>query len=180
MKAIIGLGNPDVKYKNTRHNVGFMVIDKILEKNKIVLGEKFNSFFAKDGEILYLMPKTYMNLSGRAVADLMRFYKLNKKDILVIFDDASIPLGKMRFRTDGSDGGHNGIKSIIQSIGTKKFDRLKVGIGPIPEGMPLEHFVLNNFKTSENEILEEMLYKSASAIDFYLKNGIAQAQNLYN
>lgn len=180
MKAIIGLGNPDTKYLNTRHNVGFMVIDKILAKRKLNLAEKFNSFFVKDEDTIFLMPKTYMNLSGRAVIDLMRFYKLRAKDILVIFDDASLNLGKLRFRNMGSDGGHNGIKSIIENLNTNKFDRLKIGTGPIPENMPLEHFVLGNFKTSEKPQLEEALNKSLEAVEDYLTMDFVKLQNKYN
>ena len=102
MKALIGLGNPEVKYKYTRHNTGFLMMDAILKAHNVTLGDKFNSFFAKSGDILYLLPKTYMNLSGDAVIELMNFYKLTNKDVLVIYDDATIEFGMFRLRKDGS------------------------------------------------------------------------------
>lgn len=181
MKAVIGLGNPEVKYIKTRHNVGFMIVDELLKRNNnLALSEKFNSFFAKKGDTLFLMPKTYMNLSGRAVIELMNFYKLEPSDIVVIFDDVSLDLGKLRFRAQGSDGGHNGMKSIISSISSQNFDRLKVGIGPKPEQMPLENFVLQNFAQNEQEKLKEVISQSANAIEDYLNNDFSFVQNKYN
>ncbi len=180
MKAIIGLGNPEVKYLKTRHNVGFMVVDKLLKKNNIALSEKFQSFFGKKDDVLYLLPKTYMNLSGRAVVELMNFYKLNIKDIIVICDDTTLELGTLRFRKDGSHGGHNGLKSIINLTGSSDFDRLKVGVGPIPENIPIENFVLSNFTQDEQEKLNKVTSLAAEAIEEYLKTDIAQVQNKYN
>lgn len=180
MKAIIGLGNPEVKYLKTRHNVGFMVVDKLLEKNNIALSEKFQSFFGKKDDVLYLLPKTYMNLSGRAVVELMNFYKLNIKDIIVICDDTTLELGTLRFRKDGSHGGHNGLKSIINLTGSSDFDRLKVGVGPIPENIPIENFVLGNFTQDEQEKLNKVTSLAAEAVEEYLKTDIAQVQNKYN
>lgn len=180
MKAIIGLGNPEVKYLKTRHNVGFMVVDKLLKKNNIALSEKFQSFFGKKDDVLYLLPKTYMNLSGRAVVELMNFYKLNIKDIIVICDDTTLELGTLRFRKDGSHGGHNGLKSIINLTGSSDFDRLKVGVGPIPENIPIENFVLSNFTQDEQEKLNKVTSLAAEAVEEYLKTDIAQVQNKYN
>lgn len=180
MKALIGLGNPEVKYKNTRHNIGFMVMDKILEKNKVALVDKFQSFFGKSDDILYVLPKTYMNLSGRAVVEVMNFYKLSARDIIVICDDTSLPLGTLRFRKDGSHGGHNGLKSIINLIGTSDFDRLKVGIGPIPEHIPIENFVLGNFSDFEKEKLQKVTELATEAILDYLKLDFTTIQNKYN
>ncbi len=180
MKAIIGLGNPEVKYAKNRHNVGFMIVDELLKRNNLKLSDKFSSFFAKDGDVLYLLPKTYMNLSGRAVVELMNFYKLNERDILVIFDDVSLLLGQLRFRPNGSAGGHNGIKSIINSLGGENFDRLKVGIGPKPPQYPLEHFVLADFAPSEQPILKEMIQKSADAAEDWLSNDFVAVQNKWN
>ena len=180
MKAIIGLGNPEVKYLKTRHNVGFMVVDKLLKKNNIALSEKFQSFFGKKDDVLYLLPKTYMNLSGRAVVELMNFYKLNIKDIIVICDDTTLELGTLRFKKDGSHGGHNGLKSIINLTGSSDFDRLKVGVGPIPENIPIENFVLSNFTQDEQEKLNKVTSLAAEAVEEYLKTDIAQVQNKYN
>jgi len=179
MKAIIGLGNPEVKYAKNRHNVGFMIVDELLKRRGLKLADKFSSFFAKDGDVLYLLPKTYMNLSGRAVIELMNFYKLSERDILVIFDDVSLDLGVLRFRANGSDGGHNGIKSIIGAIG-HDFDRLKVGIGPKPPQYPLEHFVLADFAPSEVATLKEVIQKSADAVEDYLAHDFITVQNKWN
>lgn len=180
MKLIVGLGNPDVKYINTRHNTGFMVLDRILEKKNLKLQEKFKSFFAKDGDVLYLLPKTYMNLSGFAVAEVMNFYKLNIKDILIIYDDISLPLGTLRFRDKGSDGGHNGIKSIIKETGSSDFDRLKVGIGPQPKNFSSEKFVLENFRQEEKESLNIALNAAMNAAIDWLGSDMQKLQEKYN
>lgn len=180
MKAIIGLGNPDIKYKNTRHNTGFMVLDEVLQEKNIQLNDKFNSFFAKKGDELYLLPKTYMNLSGNAVLEMMNFYKLTNKDILVVYDDVSLDFGMLRFKGNGSFGGHNGIKSIINKLGTDVFDRLKVGIGQKPEKMSLENFVLGNFSQSELQDLEKIKKVAKDAINCWLNEGIEKAQNKFN
>lgn len=180
MKAIIGLGNPEVKYKTTRHNTGFLMLDKILEKNSVVLSDKFDSFFGKNQDTLYLLPKTYMNLSGSAVIQLMNFYKLKNTDILVIYDDATIQFGTFRFKKNGSFGGHNGIKSIINRLGTDVFDRLKVGVGPVPENIPIDSFVLSNFLPDELKLIDKMADVAADAVDCWLKEGMEKAQNKFN
>lgn len=180
MKAVIGLGNPEVKYAKTRHNIGFMVIDKLLEKNNVTLSEKFQSFFGKKGDVLYLLPKTYMNLSGRAVVELVNFYKLSVRDFIVICDDFTLELGTLRFRKNGSDGGHNGLKSIINFVGSSDFDRLKVGIGPLVENMPVENFVLGNFRQDEIQTLDKIIQIAAESIEEYLKTDIQNVQNKYN
>ena len=180
MKALIGLGNAEAKYIKTRHNTGFMVIDKILEEKNLKLCDKFKSFFLKDNDTLYLLPKTYMNLSGLAVIELMNFYKLDIRDILVIYDDISLPLGTLRFRNEGSDGGHNGIKSVIKETGSNKFSRLKIGIGPQPKGIPSENFVLQNFSMSEEKELQKVLNVAKNAALDWLKTDFATLQNLYN
>jgi len=180
MKAIIGLGNPEIKYKTTRHNTGFLIMDEILSAHKVQLSDKFNSFFGKKGDLLYLLPKTYMNLSGRAVVELMNFYKLKNTDILVIYDDATIQFGTFRLKKDGSFGGHNGIKSIIQLIGTDKFDRLKVGVGPVPNSVPIDSYVLSNFTSDELKNISKMGKIAVELIDCWLKEGIEKAQNKYN
>ena len=180
MKAIIGLGNPDLKYKTTRHNTGFLILDEILNAHSVSLSDKFNSFFGKKGDVLYLLPKTYMNLSGNAVIELMNFYKLKNTDILVIYDDATIEFGSFRFKKNGSFGGHNGIKSIINRIGTDVFDRLKVGVGPVPNNIPIDSFVLGNFTQDELQGVQKMGKVALQAVDCWLKDGIEKAQNQYN
>ena len=186
MKIIVGLGNPDDKYKFTRHNAGFMVLDFFAYKWGVEFKSesKFNAQIAKinrNGEsIILLKPMTYMNLSGKAVQAVMNFYKVEKEDLLVVFDDIDLPLGELRFRSKGSDGGHNGIKSIISSLGNNnEFDRLKVGIGPQPN-MPSEAFVLQNFTPEQLTQVKEVLKKSQSAIECYLEQGLIAAQNGFN
>ena len=180
MKAIIGLGNPEIKYKNTRHNTGFLIMDEILRAYNVNLCDKFNSFFGKKGDLLFLLPKTYMNLSGRAVIELMNFYKLKNTDILVIYDDATLKFGTFRLKKDGSFGGHNGIKSIIQTIGTNIFDRLKVGVGPVPDFIPIDSFVLSDFSQNELADISKMGKIAVDVIDCWLTKGMETAQNKYN
>lgn len=179
MKLIIGLGNFEDKYLFTRHNAGFMAVDFFVNANNQSFKQekKLKSKLAKFDDVVVIKPLTYMNLSGEAVRATMDFYKIDVKDVLVIYDDISIDLGKVRFRASGSDGGHNGIKSIIQHVGTKNFARLKIGIGPQPN-IPSEAFVLQNFTKDELDKLKETLKKSM--IDDYLKDGIEKVQNAYN
>lgn len=149
MKLIIGLGNFEDKYLFTRHNAGFMMVDFFVRANSqsFKLEKKLKSAISKfkfnNEDIVLIKPLTYMNLSGEAISAVMNFYKIEVKDILVIYDDISLDLGSIRFRNSGSDGGHNGIKSVIQHLGTKDFDRLKIGIGPQPN-IPSEAYVLPN------------------------------------
>ena len=180
MKAIIGLGNPEEKYRYTRHNTGFLMMDEILKAHSVTLNDKFNSFFGKKGDVLYLLPKTYMNLSGNAVLELMNFYKLKNTDILVIYDDATIEFGTFRLKKNGSFGGHNGIKSIINRLGTDKFDRLKVGVGPVPERIPIDSYVLGNFTNEELLNVSKMAIKSVEVVDFWINKGIEATQNRFN
>lgn len=181
MKLIAGLGNIGDKYCFTRHNAGFMVLDKLALDNNFSFREenKLKCFLAKSGDIIYIKPTTFMNLSGEAVRAVMDYYKINVKDILIVYDDIALDLGRIRFRANGSDGGHNGIKSIIKHVGTKEFDRLKIGIGPQPN-IPSENFVLQNFPKEQLEELKEILKRANEAIEFYLKNDIQKAQNKFN
>ncbi len=181
MKLIAGLGNIGDKYCFTRHNAGFMVLDKwaLDEGFSFKEDKKLKSFIAKMGDIIFVKPTTFMNLSGEAVRAVMDYYKIDVKDVLIIYDDISLDLGKIRFRANGSDGGHNGIKSIIQHIGTKNFDRLKIGIGPQPN-IPSENFVLANFPKDKLEDLKETLKRAVVAVEFYLSEGIEKAQNKFN
>ena len=143
--------------------------------------KKLKSAIAKfklgDEDVVVIKPLTYMNLSGEAVIAVMNFYKIEIKDIFVIYDDISLDLGRVRFRNSGSDGGHNGVKSIIKHLGTKDFDRLKIGIGPQPN-IPSEAYVLQNFSKEELEKIKEVLKESM--IEDYLKEGIEKTQNKYN
>jgi len=185
MKLIIGLGNVGGKYVFTRHNVGFMFVDRIALNSGLVFKEnsKLKSLitkFYKDGEEYMLVkPTTYMNLSGEAMRAVIDYYKIDPKDMIIVYDDLSLDIGKIRFRANGSDGGHNGIKSIIKHLGTKEFLRLKIGIGPqLP--IPAEAFVLQNFEKDNLEILKEVLSKAEEAVFYCFNNGIEKTQNLYN
>lgn len=183
MKLIVGLGNFEDKYLFTRHNAGFMAVDFFVKLNEQTFKteKKLKSDIAKfkfdNEDIIVIKPLTYMNLSGEAVIAVMNFYKIDIKNILIIYDDISLDLGTVRFRDSGSDGGHNGIKSIIQHLGTKDFDRLKIGIGPQPN-IPSEAYVLQNFSKEELDKLKEILKKPM--IEDYLKEGMEKAQNFYN
>lgn len=183
MKLIVGLGNFEDKYLFSRHNAGFMAVDFFAKLNNQTFKQekKLKSLITKfklnDEDVVVIKPLTYMNLSGEAVSAVMNFYKIEIKDILVIYDDISIDLGKVRFRDSGSDGGHNGIKSIIKHLGTNKFDRLKIGIGPQPN-IPSEAYVLQNFTRDELDVLKVILKKTM--IEDYLKYGIEKSQNTYN
>lgn len=181
MKLITGLGNIGEKYCFTRHNAGFMVLDKWALDNNASFKEdkKLKCFITKLGENILIKPTTFMNLSGEAVRAVMDYYKIDVKDILIVYDDIALDLGRIRFRANGSDGGHNGIKSIIKHVGTKEFDRLKIGIGPQPN-IPSENYVLQNFPKDKLPELKEVIKRADEAIEFYLDNGIQKAQNQYN
>lgn len=187
MKIIIGLGNPTNKYENTRHNIGFKVVDNIANdiNTNFTMENKFKAQVAKglwdNEQILLVKPQTFMNLSGEAIALILGYFKTDISDIIVVYDDLSIDMGTLRFRANGSDGGHNGIKSIIQSLGgNKNFARLKVGIGPQPPYMPAEKFVLGEFTSQEDLLLKDVVKSSSEALKCFIKNGISEAQNKFN
>ncbi len=185
MKLVVGLGNVGDKYCFTRHNVGFMVLDKLVMDNATSFKEdkKLKSYLAKirlgNEDVILVKPTTFMNLSGEAVQLVAHYYKIDISDILVVYDDLSLELGRIRYRANGSDGGHNGIKSVIKNMGTNNIARLKVGIGPQPP-IPSEAFVLQNFSKEQLESLKSVLINSVESIDFYLQNGIQKTQNTYN
>ena len=186
MKLIAALGNPGEKYANTRHNAGFMIIDALAQKWNFSFSDeqKFKAqvckTFFNNEPIFIIKPQTYMNLSGKAVGTVMHFFKIDVKDLFVVFDDISLDLGKIRLRANGSDGGHNGIKSIIKHTGSSNFARLKFGIGPQPVNIPSEVVVLGNFPSEDKPLLNETIKKATSAIECYLQEGIAKAQNKFN
>ena len=174
MKIIIGLGNIGREYENTRHNAGFMAIDKLAQMLEMDFNqEKFSAYFAKkkiDGEdIILLKPTTYMNNSGIALRQCMDFYKVSSEDILVLYDDMDMPVGKLRLRQKGSAGGHNGIKSIISHIGTQEFDRI-----------PVVDWVLGKFPQEQQEDLNHALEQAAKAAKFSIKHSFSDTMNRYN
>lgn len=185
MKLVVGLGNVGDKYCFTRHNAGFMVVDKWAIMNDVNFKEekKLKCFVGKfkNGfeDIMLIKPTTFMNLSGEAVIAVMNYYKIDIEDIIIVYDDLSLELGKIRFRPSGSDGGHNGIKSVIKHLGTSNFARLKVGIGPQPP-VPAESFVLQNFYKDQLETLKPVLKTSIDGILYYFDNGMQMTQNRFN
>lgn len=185
MKLVAGLGNIGDKYFFTRHNAGFMVIDKLAITKDLSFKEerKLKCFLTKykygEEDIILIKPTTYMNLSGEAVQLVMNYYKIDIEDVLIVYDDLSLELGKMRFRPDGSDGGHNGIKSVIKQVGTQKIARLKIGIGPQPP-IPSETFVLQNFYKDQLETLKPVLRRAIDGIEYYFDNGMQKSQNEFN
>ena len=189
MKLIAGLGNYGEKYRFTRHNAGFMALDYISMNSlfpdfSFTYEAKFKGEIAKinhnNETIIFLKPHTYMNLSGESVIAVMNFYKISKEDLLVIHDDIDMPVGKIRFRAKGSDGGQKGIRSIIQTLGgANDFDRLKIGIGP-QLNLSAETYVLQNFSQEQLTEMKNVLKRVEEAVDTYLKDGINAAQSKFN
>lgn len=179
MKLIVGLGNPGKEYKNTRHNVGFIILDNYLRNERWLTKDNYEYIIKNinNEKVIFLKPLTYMNLSGFAVIKVVNFYKINCEDILVIHDDLDLKCGQYRFKFDSSAGGHNGIKSIISSLGTQRFCHLKVGIGHEINN-DVRDYVLGNLSKSEIENLESQKY--SEMIDCFIVNGIEKCMNIYN
>ena len=186
MYVIAGLGNPDRKYENTRHNVGFDVIDALAAKYNISMNEKKHKAICGRGlvagvRVLLVKPQTYMNLSGNSIADILHFYKLDpSQDLIVIFDDISLNPGNIRIRTKGSAGGHNGIKSIIARTGSSDFSRIKVGVGAKPEGWDLADHVLGHFSKEERKFVEDAIKDAVSAAEYMVQDETNRAMNEFN
>ncbi|MBC7329440.1 aminoacyl-tRNA hydrolase [bacterium] len=180
MKIVFGLGNPGRLYQKTRHNVGFMVVSRLARKMGLKFEKKYCSSRVAEGEAIVLAkPYTYVNLSGKAAKALLQRFSLSPQDMLVICDDVALPLGRIRIRRKGSDGGHNGLRSIIKELGTEDFPRLRVGIGR--EGIKdLVEYVLGEFEKEEMKILEKVLDVAVDAVECILKEGIEEAMNKYN
>lgn len=185
MFFIIGLGNPGLKYSTTRHNVGFMAIDYLAEKNNIALDKKRHKAIVGQGvingeKVILLKPQTYMNLSGESVRDILDFYKEDNESLVVIYDDTSLDVGNIRIREKGSAGGHNGIKSIINHTGSDHFCRIKVGVGNKPPGWDLADYVLSRFEKEEMTDIVESIKKTADAVETILSEGTKTAMNKHN
>lgn len=181
MKLIVGLGNPGKEYDNTRHNVGYVVIDSYFEDDK--WKEKFNALYNEksiNGEkVIFVKPLTYMNLSGDAVVQFVNYYHIELEDILVIQDDLDIEIGKYKLKTNSSDGGHNGIKSIINRLSSNRFARLKIGISNNKE-IDTKDYVLGKFSKEEVELLKNMQTTFNKIITCFIKEGIDRTMNIYN
>ena len=156
MKLIIGLGNPGKEYENTRHNLGFMVLDQLANKLNVELSKKkFNGLYYQSTEYILLKPQTYMNNSGECIVAFLNYFRIPLDNLLVIYDDIALPLGSFRYRSQGSHGGHNGMKSIIELIGSQNFKRLRVGIG-YDQKFFIKDWVLGNFSSSEKEEIRKI------------------------
>ncbi|HCA54184.1 MAG: aminoacyl-tRNA hydrolase [Clostridia bacterium] len=182
---IAGLGNPDRKYENTRHNAGFMTIDALSEKYDVCVDRiKYKSLCAtvniEGKKVLLLKPSTYMNLSGQAVTEAMNFFKIPPEKTLIILDDITQPVGHLRIRRKGSDGGHNGMKNIIYLSGSDQFPRIKVGIGQKPPQWDLADWVLSTFTRTEQPELEKAIDNACTAAGLILDGQIDKAMNLFN
>ncbi len=183
---IVGLGNPGDKYEGTRHNVGFMVADELGERGRFPIQRLKYKALTNTAAIggqgaLVMKPTTYMNLSGEAVGEAAKFYKIAPDRVLVISDDVDLPLGKLRIRTGGSAGGHNGLKSIIQHLGSDQFPRLKVGVGEKPHpGYDMADWVLSRFQGEDRKVMDEAVKRAADAVECFLRDGPQKAMNRYN
>lgn len=183
---VVGLGNPGDKYENTRHNAGFMAIDQLADRGDFPVQRlKFHALTHQatisDQGVLVMKPTTYMNLSGDAVAEAAAFYKVPADHILVLCDDVSLPVGKLRIRTSGSAGGHNGLKHIIARLGTDKFPRVKIGVGGKPHpDYDMADWVLGKFVGEDKTAMDEATLRAAQAVECYLKDGPQKAMNQFN
>jgi PTH1 family peptidyl-tRNA hydrolase len=187
MKLIVGLGNPGREYRDTRHNVGFMVVDEISRRHgiewsagpsqiaEVLVGKKFGA-----EPWMLAKPLTFMNLSGDAVAGLVRYFDVGAGDLLVIVDEAALPFGKLRARARGSAGGHNGLKSVIARLGTTEFPRLRLGVGRGDGRTELADHVLAKFERGEQAELESLIARAADAAELFAADGISKVMNVYN
>jgi len=181
ISLIVGLGNPGIEYDRTRHNVGYLLIDHLANRWGISLSSerKFKGIYGEKKPLRLLKPTTFMNLSGQSLRLCCSWYKLEPQSVLVVYDDMDLPLGKLRIRTTGSAGGHNGIKSIIQDLGTQDFSRLRIGIGDAAIGGAISH-VLGKFTPEEMRLLPEIFKITEQAIAVMQESGISKAMSLYN
>ncbi len=181
IRIIAGLGNPGREYADTRHNVGFMLLDRLARRfNAAWKAEKaYKGELAAGPGLLLVKPQTYMNLSGECVGALMRFFKFTPEQVLVVYDDLSFPCGSMRLRAGGSAGGHNGMKSLIAHLGSDRFPRLRVGIG-VPGQKDMVGHVLGKFSPEEKPLLEDALSRAEQAVLTLLSEGFEAAANKYN
>ncbi|MFH1867604.1 MAG: aminoacyl-tRNA hydrolase [Candidatus Omnitrophota bacterium] len=186
MKVIVGLGNPGSKYINTRHNLGFRVVSKLADRYKVKLKKKIFSK-AKEArctvfnkKLVLVQPLTFMNLSGNCVREHLNNPRISIDDLLIVCDDINLNLGQIRIRPQGSDGGHNGLESIIRSLGTKDFSRVRIGIRPEKFPADLSDYVLSDFTEDEISRVEESILKSCDACEDWIRSGVEKAMNVYN
>lgn len=186
MYLVAGLGNPGKQYDMTRHNIGFEVIDYMAEKLDVKVNKlKFKALYGETKigmeKVLLVKPQTYMNLSGDSIRDFCNFYKIPPENVIIINDDIAIEAGRLRIRSKGSAGGHNGLKSIIYQLNSDNFPRIRVGVGaPKHEDYDLADFVLGRFSKEEIPVLEESIIKASKAVEEIIKNNIDSAMNKFN
>jgi len=187
MRLIVGLGNPGKEYRETRHNVGFMVADEIAKRHGLILAmapsQVPDAFIAKKfgaDPVLIGKPLTFMNRSGDAVAALAHYYDIVPADLLVVVDEVALPFGRLRARARGSAGGHNGLKSVIERLGTTEFPRLRLGVGRGDTRRDLADHVLSKFEADERSALEELITRAADAAEMFAAEGIEKVMNAYN
>ncbi|HHW00336.1 MAG TPA: aminoacyl-tRNA hydrolase [Clostridiaceae bacterium] len=182
---VAGLGNPGKEYVNTRHNVGFDTIDLIsgrtgIQVSKVKCKALIGQGVIEGKKVILAKPQTFMNLSGESIRDLVEYYKIDIKNVLVIYDDVDLPLGKLRVRSKGSAGTHNGMRSVIYHIQSDEFPRIRIGIGKPPEGWELADFVLGRFDSESRKIVEQCISKAADAAVDIIKSNVEYAMNIYN
>lgn len=171
MKLVVGLGNPGKEYDHTRHNVGFRILDALC--SDWVTMPKCSSLICKTEDIIYAKPQTFMNLSGKAVQELIQFYKIEMADMLVVYDDKDLPFGKLRLRTEGSSAGHNGMNSIIGMLGTQEFSRLRIGVAPADPEVSMHDtadYVLANFTAEEETNVQPIIDEARKTIESFIHN----------
>jgi len=183
---LVGLGNPGDKYKETRHNIGFRIIESVAERHSIALKQD-RTFMSLVGRgkieghpVILMMPHTFMNRSGEAVARVSRYYHSPPPKILVIVDDTALSFGRMRYRPNGSAGTHNGLRSMVTELGSQDFPRLRVGVGGPPPGWDLSDYVLGRFNTEENHVLPSVIKACTDSIEYWLHHGTQKAMNEFN
>jgi PTH1 family peptidyl-tRNA hydrolase len=185
VKLIVGLGNPGPKYRQTRHNVGFATLDELARRHRVEFeSAPADAMMAKvrdaAGPVLLAKPLTFMNLSGYAVGDLLRYFRVELADMFVIVDDANLPLARLRARARGSDGGHNGLKSIVAQLGTQEFARLRIGVGRGHADRDLADHVLSRFEPDEQAEIAAAIARAADAAETFASDGIEQVMNRFN
>lgn len=184
MKIVVGLGNPGNQYKETRHNIGFQVVDELARRWSVAAWKRRYEAEVSEhraiGPVLLVKPQTYMNLSGSSVREAAKFYKTPPEDIIVIHDDLDLPSGRLRIRERGGSGGHRGIESILAQLGSDEFVRVRFGVGRPPEGWESADYVLGRFAAEEQALIREAVGKAADAVEAILKEGTAAAMNRFN
>jgi peptidyl-tRNA hydrolase, PTH1 family len=183
VKLVVGLGNPGPQYRDTRHNVGFWVIDELAKRWQLqqTWRERDEALYVKQaGGSVLAKPLTYMNLSGFAVSKLRQFFQVEPADLLVIVDEVALPLGRLRARPRGTAGGHNGLKSVIEQLGTNEFPRLRLGVGRGDGRRDLADYVLSKFDADERETIQAATLRAADAAEMFISEGIARVMNTFN